>query len=144
MFGCGRRDLVQCLPALQLLLVGGQHRRDTGRHSIERRSIATGGVQQCGGPTGYWWCKSEATQTERKSLCDNLINVLKLLANQQKDGDDPIQRIVTRLHERSRRGIMDVLRRSIEADSTGAVDVGLASCGARPFQRAVTREAPTS
>ena len=24
-------------------------------------------------------------------LCDNLINALKLLANQQKDGDSPIQ-----------------------------------------------------
>ena len=35
-------------------------------------------------------------------LCDNLINELKLLANQQKDGDSPIQSIVTGLHERSR------------------------------------------
>ena len=32
-------------------------------------------------------------------LCDNLINALKLLANQQKDGDSPIQSIVTGLHE---------------------------------------------
>ena len=39
-------------------------------------------------------------------LCDNLINALKLLANQQKDGDSPNQSIVTGLHERSRRGIM--------------------------------------
>ena len=37
-------------------------------------------------------------------LCDNLINALKLLANQQKDGDSPIQGIITGLHERSRRG----------------------------------------
>ena len=36
-------------------------------------------------------------------LCDNLINALKLLAKQQKDGDSPIQSIVTGLHERSRR-----------------------------------------
>ena len=42
-------------------------------------------------------------------LCDNLIHALKLLANQQKDGDSPIQIIVTGLHERSRRGIMDGL-----------------------------------
>ena len=34
-------------------------------------------------------------------LCDNLINALKLLANQQRDGDSPTQSIVTSLHERS-------------------------------------------
>ena len=39
-------------------------------------------------------------------LCDNLINALKLLANQQKDGDSPNQNIATGLHERSRKGIM--------------------------------------
>ena len=44
-------------------------------------------------------------------LCDNLVvNALKLLANQQIDGGSPIQRIVTGLHERIRRGIMDGLR----------------------------------
>ena len=45
-----------------------------------------------------------ATQTEGKSskrtqhflgLCDNLVNALKLLANQLKDGDSPIQSIIT-------------------------------------------------
>ena len=36
-------------------------------------------------------------------ICDNLINALKLLANQQKDGDGPKQSIVTGLHERSRK-----------------------------------------
>ena len=45
-------------------------------------------------------------------LCDNLVNALKLLANQQKDGDSPIQ---SGLHERSRKGIMDGLRSFIEA-----------------------------
>ena len=57
-------------------------------------------------------------------LCDNLINALKLLANQQKDGDSPIQSKKTALHERSRRDIMDGLRRFIEADHHSAVDVG--------------------
>ena len=57
------------------------------------------------------------------ALCDNRINALKLLANQQKDGDSPIQ-IVTGLHERSRRGIMDGLRRFSEANNHSAVDVG--------------------
>ena len=40
-------------------------------------------------------------------LCDNLINALKLLANQQKDGDSPIQSIVTGSHERSSKGVME-------------------------------------
>ena len=66
-------------------------------------------------PTGYWWC-SGTNANEAKvfkahaaplELCDNLINALKLLAIQQKDGDSPIHSIGTGLHERSRRGIMD-------------------------------------
>ena len=57
-------------------------------------------------------------------LCDNLVNALKLLANQQKDGDSPIQSIVTCLHERRRRGIMDGPRRFIDADNRSAVDEG--------------------
>ena len=36
-------------------------------------------------------------------LCDNLITALKLLANQQKYGDSPIQSIVTGLYGRSRK-----------------------------------------
>ena len=46
------------------------------------------------------------------------MNALKLLANQQTDGDSPIQSIVTGLHERSRRGIMDGLRSFVEVDKT--------------------------
>ena len=57
-------------------------------------------------------------------LRDNLVKSLKLLANQQKDGDSPIQNIVTGLHERSRRGIMDGLRSFIRADNHRAVEVG--------------------
>ena len=37
-------------------------------------------------------------------LCGNLINALKLLANQQEDGDDLTQNIVTTVGERSREG----------------------------------------
>ena len=57
-------------------------------------------------------------------LCENLTNELKLLANQQTDGDSPIQSIVPGLHERNRRGIMEGLRRFIKADNHRAVDVG--------------------
>ena len=45
-----------------------------------------------------------------QGLCENLINALKLLANWQKDGDGPIQNIVTILRERNRKGIMEGLR----------------------------------
>ena len=62
-------------------------------------------------------------QSTLLGLCDNLVNALKLLANQQKDGDSPIQSIITGLHE-SKRGIMDGLRRFIDADNHSAVDVG--------------------
>ena len=65
------------------------------------------------------------------SLCDNLVNALKVLANQQKDGDSPIQSIITGPHERRRRGIMDWLRRFIEADNHSAVDVGGFRCGTK-------------
>ena len=56
-------------------------------------------------------------------LCDNLTNALKLLANQQKYGDSPIQSIVTGLHERSRKGIMERLRSFIKEENHRAVDV---------------------
>ena len=65
-------------------------------------------------------------------LCGNLINALKLLANQRKDGDSPSQSILTGLHERSRRGIMDGLRRFIKADNRRPVNVGHMRQGARP------------
>ena len=67
-------------------------------------------------------------------LCDNLINALKLLANQQKDGDSPIQSVVTGLHERSRSGFFDGLRRFIRADNRGAVAVGHLRQGTRPLE----------
>ena len=51
-------------------------------------------------------------------LCDDLINALKLLTNQQKYGDSPIQKYRHRfLHFRSRKGIMEGLRSSIEVDT---------------------------
>ena len=59
-----------------------------------------------------------------QGLCENLINTLKLLANQQKDGDTPIQSIVTGLCERSRKGIMEGLRNFIKVDNHCALEVG--------------------
>ena len=62
--------------------------------------------------------------TAPQGLCDNLINALKLLANQERDGDSPIQSIVVGLHERSGKAITDGLRSFLEADNHSAVDGG--------------------
>ena len=56
-------------------------------------------------------------------LCENSVNALELLANQQKDGDSPIESIVTGLHEKSRKGIMDGLKNFIGVDKRSAVEV---------------------
>ena len=69
-----------------------------------------------------------------QGLCENLIDALKLLGKQQSDGDSPIQSIVTGLHERSRKGIMDGLRSFIEVDNHFAVEVGEVREGTRPFK----------
>ena len=57
-------------------------------------------------------------------MCDNLINALKLLANQQKDGDSPVEMVVQGLQERSRLRIMDGLRKFIMVENHEAVKVG--------------------
>ena len=99
-----------------------------------------------------WWCAACGGHHERRApnrilvvqlgtkehaapqgLCDNLTNAPKVLANQQKDGDSPIQRIVTGLHERSRKRIMDGLSRFTEADHRSPVDVGHLRKGMGPF-----------
>ena len=67
-------------------------------------------------------------------LCDNLINALKLLATQLKDGDSPIQSIVTGLHERSRKGFTEGVRSFIKEDNHCAVDVGHLHKGKRAFK----------
>ena len=42
-----------------------------------------------------------------QGLCENLINALKLLANQQEDGDGLLQNIVTNPGKGSRKGLTD-------------------------------------
>ena len=66
-------------------------------------------------------------------VCDNWINALKLLANQQKDCQSPIQIIVTGLHKTTRKGIMDGPRSFITEDNHRAVDVGHSRKGIKPF-----------
>ena len=77
------------------------------------RSSATGGFQPAeantigGLRTGSWSYKAARTTEKQKffwlmrqGTCDNLINVLTVLTNQQKDGDIPVGIIVTGLLER--------------------------------------------
>ena len=110
------------------IAASGGSGRDTEIATTERRSIASGGVRlvelvvQLGATANA--AKVFKAHAAPLGLCDNLINALKLLANQQKDGESPIQSIVTGLRERSRRDIMDGLRSFVRADIRCAVDVG--------------------
>ena len=56
-------------------------------------------------------------------LCENLINALKLLANQQ-EMEIVQSRVVTDTCERSRRRIMEGLRNFIKVDNHCALEVG--------------------
>ena len=56
-----------------------------------------------------------------QGLCANLINALKLLANQQEDGDGLLQNIVKNLGKESRRGLTDGLREFIKVDNERAL-----------------------
>ena len=59
-----------------------------------------------------------------QGLCANLINALKLLANQQEGGDGLLQNILTNLGKGSRKGLTDGLRDFIRVDNERAMDVG--------------------
>ena len=77
-------------------------------------------------PTGFRWCRLSQNEDEAKvcrahaifqGLCGNLINALKVLANQQKDGDSPIQNIIMGLKEKSRERISTGLRSITTSDN---------------------------
>ena len=59
-----------------------------------------------------------------QGLCENLVNALKLLANQQEDGDGLLQNIVQNLGKESRKGLTNGLHEFIEVDNERAHDVG--------------------
>ena len=59
-----------------------------------------------------------------QGLCANLINALKLLPNQQEDGEGLPQNVVTNCGKGSRNGLTDGLRDFIRVDSDRALDVG--------------------
>ena len=80
----------------------GGYRPDTERATTERRSIATGGAN---------FAKVfRAHAAVPQGSCENLINALKLLANQQRDGDSPIQNIFTGLREKKKERVTNGLR----------------------------------
>ena len=74
-----------------------------------------------------------------QGLCGNLINALKLLANQQEDGDGLIQNIVTNLCEGSRKGLTERLREFIQVDNHRALEVGHLSEGLGTFKTKAER-----
>ena len=59
-----------------------------------------------------------------QGLYANLINALKLLANQQEDGDGLLQNIVKDQGKESRKGLTDGLRKFIRNDHERALEVG--------------------
>ena len=59
-----------------------------------------------------------------QGLCGNLIDALKLLVNQEEDGDGLTQNIVTNLGEGSRKGLTEGLREYIQVDNHRALEVG--------------------
>ena len=94
-------------------------------------------------PTGFWWCSSAQTKMKRRflrahavpqGLCENLINAVKLLANQQKDGDSPIQNIIMGLKETRKERSTNGLRSFIASVNYSAVEVCHARIGQRRFK----------
>ena len=59
-----------------------------------------------------------------QGLCENPIKALNLLANQQKDGDSPIQNVIMGLKEKCRERITNGLRSPTASDNLSAVEVG--------------------
>ena len=59
-----------------------------------------------------------------QGFCGNLVNALKLLANQQEDGDGLMQNIVTNIGEESRKGLTEELREVVQIDDRRAFEVG--------------------
>ena len=57
--------------------------------------------QVAGGANSASQAKVFKAHAAPQGLCEHMINALKLLANQKKDGDSPEQSVVTGLRERS-------------------------------------------
>ena len=121
----------------------GERPQSGGAQSVEKG--ATGSNR-----TGCWSCKREIFEQAKvfkahavpHGLCANLINALKLLANQQEDGDGLLKNIVTNLGKGSRKGLPDGLRDFIRVVSDRALDVGAPRRGTGTFIKVRKREVP--
>ena len=58
-----------------------------------------------------------------QGLCGNLINALKLLANQKEDGNGLVRNIVTNFGDGSREGLTEGLRECTDIDNERALEV---------------------
>ena len=102
--------------------------------TTERRSIATVGGRLVEATQDSGGASSAKTKMRQTFSERNLINALKLLGNQERDGDSPIQNIVTGLQEKSGKGLMHGLRSFIDVDNRRAVEVSHTRKGLRPFK----------
>ena len=147
-----KSHLVENLPTLEQFPLGGPHLVviDRTRSSNNRKKKhCSWRCAVCGGK--YDWSapnrtlvvqlgtsEDEATvfrtHAVPQRLCENFINVLKLLANQQRDGDNAIQNIVTGVVEKSWERITNGLRSFIALDNYCAVEVGHLRKGQRTFR----------
>ena len=84
---------------------------DTGRSNASGR-VRPAAASTIGRPR-------KTARTAEKQKCDNLINALTLVANQQKNGDSPVKMVVQGLHDRSRLKMMDGRRSFIMVDKHG-------------------------
>ena len=125
--------------AFRLRTTFGGRPQGTATATTGRRSSAIGGARRVAAKCD-WRAPSRVvvlqdsvdprqTQVFRahaapQGMCDNLINSLKHLTNQQKDGDTLVETVVTSLLEKSCKGIMDGLRKLIAVDNHDAVKVG--------------------
>ena len=114
---------------------------DTGRGKATGVRRAAARMINC---KALWSCKAARTAEKQKCFertlhckeCGNLINSLKLLANQQKDGDSTVKMVVRGLQERSRLKMMDELRSFIMANNrevrVGDLEKNMASRPVKP------------
>ena len=75
-----------------------------------------------------------------EGLCANLVNALKLEANQQEDGDGFLQNIVKNLGKESRKGLTNGLREFIKVDNERAPWMLERHAGAREHFRFGSRK----
>ena len=100
---------VVSVPKLQKFSHGGQH--VVGFSWEEAVQL----VVRCQCQSG---CGVQSACGAARCVCGNLVNALKLLANQPKDGDSPIQSIVAGFCERSRNSITEGMRHFTEEQKT--------------------------